>query len=129
MTVITFAKHGACYSAFDTRTAACRHTERAQAPSGRIALLAATLGAIGVIAIFALGIQTTILTLSMAQRGSQIRSLEEETERLRIEALKVSNPQYITDRAHLLQLVSGTGARYVTLGMPEELAAQYHLPK
>ena len=124
MTIITFAKEGAFYTAFGTRTNPRRHAWHAQTPNGRIALIAASLGAIGAASIFMWGIQTTILTLSLAERAGKITSLEEETERLRVEALKASSPTYITDRARMLQLVSGTDARYVTLGIPEELAAK-----
>lgn len=123
MTVITFAKHGSFSSAFGGHATIRRHSWSAPAREGRVvALAAAALSVVAAISIFALGIQTTILTLALADHTARITRMEEEAEVLRIEALKISNPQYITDRARMLELVSGSDARYVTLGMPEEFA-------
>jgi cell division protein FtsB len=124
MTVITFAKRGIYTTAFDIRFGIKRNSIRQKATISRLLLFAAIISIFGALVMFALGVRTLVLTLSISQRASQISALEKETEELRVKTYKITNPQYILERARTLQLISGGEARYVTLGMPEGLAAK-----
>lgn len=132
MTVITFAKRKAFSTAFGSKKAFADHRflARQQKISGSQSLknrfvgAAALIGAFAILGTIVFGVHANSLMLKMTEREELISSLEKDVEELRTEAFSRSSPRYINERAAVLNLVSGSGVRYVTLGAPGELALE-----
>jgi hypothetical protein len=129
MTVITFAKRGLVLTSFGAKSAMIRHSTvaiRRRDNALSFEALVAFCGAAAIIAAVIFGIYSSILTIAMSKNAAEVFRFEQELERFRVEAMMLSSPQAIIEKARALQLKESTNpARHVILDFPENLAAKY----
>ncbi len=122
MTVITFAKQRTFLTNFGCAKTQQRKLQLAFGEIINPLFISAIISIISLLIIVIFGIQTTRLILLMSKQSKQIVTISKQVEELRIEALKLDNPQYIIERAKMLKLISAKEANYLTFDALPEFA-------